>query len=230
MSCLLFLSPSFGSVKSDVRSLIAPPGALYRRPSFASGRPRFAEWLNGQKAGVLDKRVCDMANWEDRLTGLERTNRRLKRWLLVLSVAFGCGTLMAASQARDGVYDNLLVTKRLVVGEKDQPTAIIESQKGMAGISLGDKENRQRALLLYRQKGQVVSLVVNDRNGAKVFDASYQESGFQGRPVTTISLGQPADKGGLTISSAPDGHVGIVIRDGNGNIRSMMGSDGARTK
>jgi hypothetical protein len=171
-----------------------------------------------------------MHTLDDRLAALEGENRRLKRWLLGLTLATSCGVLMAAGgSGRDAAFNNLLVKQKLVVGGADRPAVVIESKKDLTGVVIADKENQKMASLLFSPSGQV-ALLLNDRNGDQVFEASYREAGLGGKPITMVTLKQPVDKAELMLSSAPAGRVGVVVLDENGNVRSQLDRNGAKTK
>jgi hypothetical protein len=168
-----------------------------------------------------------MGSLDDRLSALERSNRRLRGWLTALSAALGCSLLMAAAGNDDAAFDNLLVRNKIAVGGEERPAVVIQSLNGLAGISISDKDNHQKALLIYRPKTGVTALTLFDAKGNPAFEAKHLESGFDEKPVTLVNLNQPADKGGLMLASAPDNHSGVVISDESGQNRSRLDRGGA---
>jgi hypothetical protein len=162
-----------------------------------------------------------------RLERLERSNRRLKTWLMAVSAVLGCGVLMAAAKDGDGVFDRLLVRGKIVIGQEGQPSIVIESQKDSSGIVIADKDQRPRIMLNYVSSTKVTGLVFADTAGEAAFGAKFMEQGLRNKPITLVTLNQPTDKGSLILSAAPYDQTGVVIQDQVGRNRSRLNRKGA---
>jgi len=168
-----------------------------------------------------------MQDFEGRLAALERSNRRLKMGVMALTATLGCGILMAAGGGDVGAYDQLLVRNKLVVGQEGQPAVVVESQKDLAAVSISTNENKQKIVMAYRPKTGATAILVFDANGDAAIEAKHLEAGLNEKPITTVSLAQPADKGGLFLVSAPGGRTGVVVQDQEGRSASRLDRNGA---
>jgi hypothetical protein len=116
-----------------------------------------------------------------------------------------------------------------VIGQEEQPSIVLESQKDIAGIVIHDKDDHPRLRLSYVPKNKVTGIVIEDANGDATFGAKFMEEGLNEKPVTLLTLNQPGDKGSLMLSAAPENRTGIVVQDQEGHNRSRLDRNGAAT-
>jgi hypothetical protein len=164
-------------------------------------------------------------NINDRLSALERSNRRLKRSALAACAALGCGVLLAAGGLQDAAYDNLLVRHNLVVGGPDTPSIALVSRGNLAAIVIQDKEQHRRAEFRFDPEAKTVRLRINDQHGAPAFEAAYWEDFDKGKPSLAVQLKQPGDKSDITLVTG-NGKAGIVINDKAGEARAKLDISG----
>ena len=93
-----------------------------------------------------------------------------------------------------------------------------------------DKDKRRRVSVSFEPESKTVGISVNDEKGSEAIQAVYREDGFDGKPITTVSLKNPRDQGMLMLSSGPGGKVGVVVQDETGNVRSKLDRHGASRK
>jgi hypothetical protein len=164
-------------------------------------------------------------NVNDRLSALERSNRRLKRSALAVCAALGCGVLLAAGGLQDAAYDNLSVRHNLVVGGPDTPSIALVSRGNLAAIVVQDKEQHRRAEFRFDPEAKTVRLRINDQHGDQAFEAAYWEDFDKGKPSMAVKLQQPGDKSDITLVTG-NGKAGIVIGDKAGEARAKLDISG----
>jgi len=89
-----------------------------------------------------------------------------------LSAALGCSLLMAAAGNDDAALTICSLETRSPVGGRS--ASLVDSIVERSGwISISDKDNHQKALLIYRPKTGVTALTLFDAKGNPAFEAKH---------------------------------------------------------
>jgi hypothetical protein len=156
--------------------------------------------------------------WEDRLSRLERSNRRWRACCLVLVLLMGAGFIVAAERGPAPAPAEIVQAKRIeLIGPDGRAAIVLEATPDATTFAVWGPDHEHAAVLVAKPNKTAMMLMKN-KDAPEVFAEAVDQGGQIGVTDGLVTSGTE-DRAALNISGGPNGFSIFHVVNGHPESR-----------